>query len=231
MHADWAIERIADSRMPTDWTHRRECRSVCRALSDVPSGSAVLDISCGSGRWLESLGRRGDRITCANPSEGALADAADHWQEIVPAGKESPPTPEFVLASLPQTSFPDRHFDAVICTGYFDRLSRSDLRIEALLELRRISRGPIVVSFCNAFSLDALQLGLARSRSSTGSRQRIPVPVWSFLNDLRRAGLNPLHRHAVLWGISSLWHIVSLPVSGRAVGSFGKSSASLTEAA
>jgi SAM-dependent methyltransferase len=231
MHADWASERIADSRMSSAWTHRREYRSVCRALSGVPGGSAVLDISCGSGRWLSALARRGDRVTCADSSRHALAEASNHWREIVRAGKLTPPEPTFVLSALPQTSFPDRYFDAVICTGHFDRLGTSDLRIEALRELRRISRGPVVVSFCNAFSLDALQLGLARSRSSTGSRQRNPVPVWSFLNDLRRAGLNPVDRHAVLWGISSLWHIVSLPVSGRAVGSFGKSSASLTEAA
>jgi SAM-dependent methyltransferase len=216
MHADWAIERIADSRASSAWTLRREYRSICRALSGVPSGSAVLDISCGSGRWLSALARRGDRVTCADSSQHALAGASSHWREIVRAGKLTPPEPTFVLSTLPQTSFPDRHFDAVICTGHFDRLGTSDLRIEALRELRRISRGPVVVSFCNAFSLDALQLGLGRKRSSAGYRDRVPVPVWSFLNDLRRAGLNPIDRHAVLWGISSLWHLVSVPASGRA---------------
>jgi SAM-dependent methyltransferase len=230
MHADWATERIADSRRPNAWTQRRECRSVCRALSRVPSGAAVLDTPCGSGRWLESLAERGYRVTCADPSESALASVSHHWQEIAQSGQLSAPEPTFVPAALPQTGFPDRHFDAVICTGYFDRLDTSDLRIEALSELRRISRGPVVVSFCNAFSLDALQLGIARRRSS-GSGRRIPIPVWAFLNDLRRAGLNPVDRHAVLWGISSLWHIISVPTSGRAGGLLATSRACLAKVA
>jgi hypothetical protein len=231
MRADWAIERVPDSRTSNGWAHRRACRSICRALSGLPSGSTVLDLSSGSEKWLEVLAQRGDRTTCADPSESALADASQQWQDIQRARNLTAPEPTFVAASLPQTGFPDRHFDAVICTGHFDRLSTSDLRIEALRELRRISRGPVVVSFCNAFSLDALQLGLARKRSPAGSHHRIPVPVWSFLNDLRRAGLNPVDRHAVLWGISSLWHIVSLPVSGRACDSLVTSRASLARVA
>ncbi len=231
MHADLALERKADSRMSNGWTHRRACRSIGRALSGLPSGSAVLDLSSGSEKWLDVLAHHGHRATCADPSESASAEAARRWQDIKRAENLNAPEPTFVAASLPKTRFPDRHFDAVICTGHFDRLSTSDLRLEALRELRRISRGPVVVSFCNAFSLDALQLGLARKRSPADSHHRIPVPVWSFLNDLRRAGLNPVDRHAVLWGISSLWHIASLPVAGRAADSLATSRVRLAKVA
>jgi SAM-dependent methyltransferase len=214
MHADWAIERTANSPTSTALADRREVRNVSRALAHVPSGAAVLDIPCGSGLWLELMAKRGYRITCVDPSEIALTKAARQWEEIASSRNSSAPKPAFVLGQPLQTKFPARHFDAVLCTGFFDRLSSSDLRIEALRELRRISRGPVIVSFCNAFALGALQLGAARKRVDSG--RRIPVPVWAFLNDLRRAGLNPVERHAVLWGISPLWHIVSVPAAGRA---------------
>ncbi len=227
MHADWAI----DSSVPRGWTQRRECRSVCRALARVPSDSAVLVMPCGSGEWLEPLVERGYRVTCGDSSETALACASRRWQQLAKSVGPSAPEPEFELVQPLQTGFPDRHFAAVVCTGFFDRLGTSELRIEALGELRRISRGPVVVSFCNAFAIGALPLGVARRRSANGFRERVPVPVWAFLNDLRRAGLNPVARHAILWGISPLWHIVSVPASGRAAGLLAAPRAGLSKAA
>jgi SAM-dependent methyltransferase len=189
----------------------------------------VLDIPCGSGRWLGLLVKRGYRITCVDPSEIGLAHAARRWEEIASTSTRSDPKPAFMLGQPLQTNFPARHFDTVLCTGFFDRVGSSDLRIEALRELRRISRGPVIVSFCNAFSLGALQLGTARKRIDSG--RRIPVPVWAFLNDLRRAGLNPVERHAVLWGISPLWHIVSVPAAGRAAQLLAPSHSGIAKAA
>ena len=231
MHADWAIERKANSQTSTAFTDRREVRSVARVLARVPSGAAVLDVPCASGRWLELLVGRGYRITCVDPSEIALASAARHWEQIASASSSSPSKPRFVLGQPLQLNFPARHFDAVLCTGFFDRVGSSDLRIEALRELRRLSRGPVIVSFCNAFALGALQLGATRRRSPIDSARRIPVPVWAFLNDLRRAGLNPVERHAVLWGISPLWHIVSVPAAGRSAALLWPSSAGVAKAA
>jgi len=218
MQADQALEQTMQPPGSQAWIQRREWRSISRALARVPSGAAVLDMPCGSGRWLEPLVKRAYRVTCADPDGAALARAAGRWRELAKAGKASSPQPTFVLGDLLQTGFPAHHFDAVVCTGFFDRLGTSDLRIEALRELWRISRGPVVVSFCNAFALGALQLTVLSRRSSGRSQRRIPVPVWAFLNDLRRAGLKPVARHAVLWGISPLWHIVSVPDSRQADG-------------
>ncbi len=221
MHADWAIERVADTAASRGWRQRRATRSVCRALSRVPAGAPVLDLPCGSGRWLELFARRGFQVTCADPSESALDGASRRWHEIAQSSRVNSPEPTFVRVDPLQTGFPSRHFAAVVCTDFFDRQGMSELRIEALRELRRISRGPVVVSFCNAFALGSLPLGMRRQRAAEGVRSHVPVPVWAFLNDLRRAGLNPIARHAVLWGISPLWHIVSVPASGRVDGWLG----------
>jgi ubiquinone/menaquinone biosynthesis C-methylase UbiE len=217
MHADWATDETAGASRTRSWNSRRECRSVCRALARVPSGASVLDIPCGDARWLTPLVNCGYRVTCADSSELALASASQRWQQLAKSGVTPGVAPTFVLCRLPQTAFPDRHFDAVVCTRFFDELDTSERRIEALRELRRVSRGPVIVSFCNAFALGALRISFA-SGSKHPEHQPSPVPVWAFLNDLRRAGLKPVKRHAVLWGISPLWHVVSVPFAGRATG-------------
>jgi 2-polyprenyl-3-methyl-5-hydroxy-6-metoxy-1,4-benzoquinol methylase len=215
MHADRAIERTADSLLVNSWTERRELRSISRALSVVPHGSTVLNVPCGTGSCFEPLLQRGCRVTCADSSEHAIEAAAHRWKKVAEHGNFSAPEPTFVLTEPRRTGFPNRYFDAVICTGMFDHLDSSDRRIEALQELRRVSRGPVILSFCNAFALGAMRLTFKRARSSNSVQRRIPVPVWAFLNDLRRAGLNPVARNAVLWGISPLWHIVSAPATGK----------------
>jgi SAM-dependent methyltransferase len=230
MHADWANEETADASLPRGWNYRREWRSVCRALARVPGGAAVLDIPCGPGRWLTPLVNRGYRVTCADSSESALALASGRWQHLANSGAARGIDPQFVLCQPLQTPFPDRHFDAVVCTAFFDELATSELRIEALRELRRVSRGAVVVSFCNAFALGALRLGFA-SGSGHAEHRRIPIPVWAFLNDLRRAGLKPVAQHAVLWGISPLWHVVSVPAAGRATGRLERVREDLSKAA
>jgi tRNA A-37 threonylcarbamoyl transferase component Bud32 len=231
MHADWAIERTAEPFVPDGWTRRREIHTIRKALSRVPSGSRVLTMPCRAGRCFELLMQRGFRVTCADSSESALQCASRRWEKLAEHTNSNALEPSFVLTECLQTNFPEGHFDAVICTGFFDRLDTSERRIEALKELRRISRGPVVVSFCNAFALGSLQLGLTRTRSANASRRRIPVPVWAFLNDIRRAGLKPVARHSVLWGISPLWHIVSVPASGHANGLFASPRTGVTKAA
>jgi SAM-dependent methyltransferase len=231
MDAEWAIERSAVLSPPNGWTHRREQCSILAALSDVPSGSSVLNLPCASGRWIEPLVARGFRVTCTDSSEIALKEARDRWQRVAPGLRPQAPEPAFVLASPTQTQLPDRQFDAVLCIGLLDRLGTSDLRIAALRELRRISRGPVVVSFCNAFALGSLPLGRSRKRSPMPSDRSIPVPVWALLNDLRRAGLSPVSRHAVLWGISPRWHIVSMPAAGNCDMLFGPARIGLAKTA
>jgi SAM-dependent methyltransferase len=231
MDAEWAIERSAVLSPPNGWTHRREEHSVLAALSDLPSGSSVLNLPCASGRWIEPLVTRGFRVTCTDSSEIALAEARDRWQRVAPGLRSKAPEPAFVLAGLTQTQLPDRQFDAVLCLGLLDRLATSELRIAALRELRRISRGPVVVSFCNAFALGALPFGRSRNRSALPADRSIPVPVWALLNDLRRAGLSPVSRHAVLWGISPRWHIVSMPTAGNGDMIFGPARVGLAKTA
>lgn len=170
------------------WRGRREERSIRRALAGVPPGSQVLDVACGARRLLEILTSCGYRVTCAESSD------------------------------VTATPYPDGHFDAVICNRLFHHFRKSEERIRALAELRRICRGVVIVSFFNAFSLGAIPLGLKHALRPRSTAECVSIPAWSFLNDIRRAGLSPASLHAVAWGISPLWHVVSVPTCGRAAG-------------
>jgi SAM-dependent methyltransferase len=197
------------------WRDRREVRSLQRALSRVPAGAHVLDLPCGAGRLLDILVSGGYRVTCADSSEHMTRLARRRWETIRSSGSPNVPEPDFVVRDVMHTGYPDGHFDAVVCNRLFHHFRESETRIRALSELRRVSRGPVVVSFFNAFALGAVRLHLRHALRRTVPLDRVPIPAWNFLNDIRRAGLTPVAMHAVVWGISPLWHVVTLPAAGR----------------
>ena len=197
------------------WRDRREVRSIRRALARVPQGSHVLDLPCGAGRLLDILASCGYRLTCADCSEHMTRMARRRWEAIRSKAQLDAPEPDFAVRDVMHTGYPDGHFDAVVCNRLFHHFRESEVRIRALTELRRISRGPVIVSFFNAFALGAVRFHLKHALRRTVPFDRVPIPAWSFLNDVRRAGLTPVSLYAVMWGISPLWHVVSLPTAGR----------------
>jgi 2-polyprenyl-3-methyl-5-hydroxy-6-metoxy-1,4-benzoquinol methylase len=197
------------------WRARLEVRSIRRALAAVPPGARVLDLPCGSGRLLDILAGGGYRITCADCSEHMTRMARRRWDTLQAQNRFDATQPDFVVRDVMQTGYPDGYFDAVICNRLFHHFRESDVRIRALSELRRVCRGPVIVSFFNAFALGAVQFQLKHALRRTVPIDRVPIPAWRFLNDVRRAGLTPISLHAVAWGISPLWHVVSVPKAGR----------------
>ena len=203
------------TRFGAGWRDRLEVRSIRRALAGVPRGAHVLDLPCGSGRLLEILADRGYRITCADCSEHMTRMARRRWEAIQAENRIDADPPEFVVRDVMQTGYPEGHFDAVVCNRLFHHFCESDVRIRALSELRRVCHGPVIVSFFNAFALGAVQFQLKHAFRRTAPTDRVPIPAWRFLNDVRRAGLTPVSLHAVAWGVSPLWHVVSVPKAGR----------------
>lgn len=208
------------TRYGNGWRDRREVRSIRRALCPVTRGSHVLDLACGTGRLLDVLLASGFRVTCADASAHMVRAARRRWEELRSGEHVAADEPAFSVRDVMQTGFSDREFDAVICNRLFHHLWETEVRIRALRELRRISRGPVIVSFFNAFSLGSVRFRLKHALRRSVPQDRKPIPAWAFLNDLRRAGLTPVTMHGVLWGISPLYHVVSVPMAGRANGFF-----------
>lgn len=165
-------------------THARELRSISRALKAVPAQSLVLDLPCGTGRLLPALVSWGFRVTEADSS----LHMVEHARDL--ARKQALKTAEaFVVASVFETGFPDASFDAVISNRLFHHFREREVRRKALSELRRISRGPIVVSFFSTRSIDAVYFRLRNALRGKAPTDRIPISPADFEEDARAVGL------------------------------------------
>jgi SAM-dependent methyltransferase len=128
--------------------HRDRCerRALERALDAIPRGASVLDIPCGTGRLTGILLARGYRVTGADTSPAMVSRAAAlHAGEPV----------AFEVRDALKTGYEDGRFDAVVCNRLFHHFLEEATRRAALAELRRISKGALVVSFFNLVSLGA----------------------------------------------------------------------------
>jgi ubiquinone/menaquinone biosynthesis C-methylase UbiE len=102
----------------------------------IQPGDHVLDIGAGPGRFTIELVRLGAQITAADISPVQL-DL--HRTKVTEAGCEHGVVDRHVLDVVDLSSFPDQHFDAVVCYGgplsyVFDRFD------DALGELLRVTK-------------------------------------------------------------------------------------------
>jgi SAM-dependent methyltransferase len=92
-----------------------------------------------------------------------------------------------VLGDAFAMPFGDGAFAGLACVRLLHHL-RSDDRRRVLAELRRISRGPFIVSYYDSATFQAWKA--KKQRALKGSRK--PVPREEFLADLAASGLGPL---------------------------------------
>jgi hypothetical protein len=74
--------------------------------------------------------------------------------------------------------------------------------------LRRICRGPIVVTFLNSFALDRLSVWLKHKVRRKPLTSQLPITFGTFAADIDAAGLKIDKKMAAHWGISSRWFLV-----------------------
>ena len=86
----------------------------------IPSGGAILDVGCGTGRHAIELAKRGYAVTGLDLSSEMLSRAAS-------AAKAAGVSVELIRSNATQFSFPGR-FDAALCLceGAFGLLGQSD---------------------------------------------------------------------------------------------------------
>jgi SAM-dependent methyltransferase len=197
--------------------HRlRESQCVRAALSHVPPASRVLDLPCGAGYLIRTLVDAGFYATGADVSQHMLDRARAAWAIASHERPEWRGKARFLVQDIMQTSFPDGHFDAVVCNRLFHHFYEPAMRCAALAELRRICSGPVVVFYFDRFALDAIRLASLRAIFGKFRRDRIPISTKTFAAEAASVGLQMEKVIWTRWGISPQAFAIFRPIhSGR----------------
>lgn len=114
--------------------------------------------------------------------------------------------------SLHALPFGDGAFAGVACMRLLQHIATPVERIDILGELGRVSRGPVLVSFFDAGSLQHLR---RRMRGLRGKRRsgRSAVTRRAFFEELRAAGLQPLDARALRRFVGEQTLVLAQPVA------------------
>lgn len=187
---------------------RREKARILDCLRAIPAGSKVLDLPCGTARMTKLLVERGYRVTGADVSEAMRSRAIESYAAYRQERNTNAPHVQFEVRDVLATNFDTDEFDGICCIRLFHHFAEADVRRRALCELRRICRGPIVVTFLNAFALDRVAYWLKARVKRRGPLHQSPIALRTFAADIAAAGLRIDRRIAAHWGISSRWFLV-----------------------
>jgi ubiquinone/menaquinone biosynthesis C-methylase UbiE len=192
-------------------TDQREKKCILEALelAGIPAGSSVLDCPCGPGRLIPILKKSGFRVTGADISASMVEQARLY---AGPAGQNClDENDKLCVANLFDTGFEAGQFDAVICHRVFQYFSQPQERILALTELRRISSGPVIVSFLCNWSIDAFWHYILRVCCFIKSRRCRPISPFTFAREIQSAGFKIKRWIAMRPFKSKRWYAVLEP--------------------
>lgn len=189
---------------------QREKNCVIKALQHVPPGGSILDLPCGTGRLMPLFVAAGFRVTSADSSPHMVQLARQNYAQL----QESHPDlaeidVEFSVRDVMATGYADDSFDAVFCNRLFHHFTESETRIRALSELGRICRGPLIVSYFDAFAFDALKRRIRYALKGRKPDDRVAIPQRKFAADLNAAGLEIVTTLSVLKGLSPMRYVIA----------------------
>lgn len=179
--------------------HRMRCAVLRRAFREVPAGSVVLDLPCGTGRFTGFLLSRGYRVL-----------GADIAPEMIRIAKEKadgiPGILGWAAADATRVPLPDKSIDSILTMRMF-HLIPGDVRPKIYREFARVCRGQLVLCFnCNKWAMKHLGKHL---------RGRVPEHLMTrkeLTAELLGGGLRVERIHTKGFGpFSTLWAVVCRP--------------------
>lgn len=160
-----------------EWFVEVQTAAVKELLSDLPSGSRVLDVGGGHGQLASPLAASGHRVVVA----GSAPRAARLLPSCPPAGRI-----EFVATSLASLPFASGSFDAVVCVRILAHIRGWQA---FLAELCRVASGPVVVDYPSrrSFNVVARMLFWLKDAVEEQSTRRFRLLGITELDDAFRA--------------------------------------------
>lgn len=169
----------ASARLRHRWLGQWEESAFRSLLQRVDPRGGVLDVACGTGRYVRLMSGEGIRVFGTDVSTDMLAIAA----ESVGAA----PKVSFNAGDAAKLPFGDRQFAGVTCMRLYHRVPR-EIRLSMLREVRRVGQGWAILFF----GMDTPWLRVRRFllRRSTG-RPTNPYPLTfaALERDLKEADL------------------------------------------
>jgi SAM-dependent methyltransferase len=181
-----------DAARFTSWrgrmVDRLEKATLLRALSTVPPGGRVLDMPIGTGRMARLLASRGYDVVGADLSAAMLARAQDRLDGA-----------PLVQGDAERMPFATGAFDAVVAVRFMFHLPPA-VRPRVLAEFARVSRGLVVVTYANAWTLSSV---IRRVRAGRGPRHIYPAHRAQIMREAEQAGLRPVDDWPLFPGCAS----------------------------
>ncbi len=157
------VEGFYNSSSQAEWDrldrHRMEFATTLRAMREfIPSGSRILDVGGGPGRYSIELAKRGHKVTLFDLSSASVALGKQKAAEL------GARIEDFVCGdALDLSRFADSSFDVVLLMGPLYHLTVPQDREQAIREATRVLRkgGLLFAAFITRYAVyvDLLKLG------------------------------------------------------------------------
>lgn len=177
-------------------TDRRERLALQRLLALLPAAH---------GRWLDVPSGTG-RLSAALPGPAVAVDREIAMLQAIPQPGAR------VCASATALPFADGSFAGALCMRLLQHIPHAPERVRILAELRRVSRGPVIVSYFDARSLQHLRRLFRRATGKPRSG-RSAIARASFAADARAAGLRVVAQQALRRFVTEQTLALLLPVA------------------
>ena len=190
-------ERYRDQRFRSGTgtgTHRREVRALAALLAALPGDTDTtapwLDVPAGAGRLTDLL-----------PAAASAVQADRDLSMLQAAG----PGHRRICASAQALPFADRSFAGVLCMRLLHHVPGAEERIRILGELCRVSRGPVVLSFFHAMSLQHLRRVVGTRLFGRRPSSRVAIRFATLEDELGVAGLTVVKKQPLRRFVSEQW--------------------------
>jgi ubiquinone/menaquinone biosynthesis C-methylase UbiE len=181
-HQRKQAERYRDRFRPGgkhEHMHHREVTILRNLLAQAGRLDLAMDLPAGTGRLTP--------ILAENATKVILADASDVMLEV--AREDNPTLPaEYLVTSAEKIGRPDGSVDLVFCHRFLHHINQPDLRQRIFIEMARVSRRYVIVSYYAAGFRSRLKWRLKNLIGLAG-RDSKPATLEQFFAEASRAGL------------------------------------------